>query len=64
MLFNLVDVGSGMLHWHGNMPVTRFCLGLLVGVAAGSILFSKQLISQTMSGWPRSRFETWVFPRK
>jgi uncharacterized membrane protein len=56
MLFNLVDVGSGMLHWHGNMPVTRFWLGLLLGVAAGSILFSKQLISQTMSGWPRYRF--------
>jgi uncharacterized membrane protein len=39
MLLNLVDVGSGMLHWHGNMPVTRFWLGLLLGVAAGSIFF-------------------------
>jgi uncharacterized membrane protein len=39
MLLNLLDVGSGMLHWHGNMPVTRFCLGLLLGVTAGSIFF-------------------------
>jgi uncharacterized membrane protein len=39
MLVNLVDVGSGMLHWHGNMPVTRFWLGLLLGIAAGSIFF-------------------------
>jgi uncharacterized membrane protein len=38
MLLNLLDVGSGMLHWHGNMPVTRFWLGLLLGVAAGSVL--------------------------
>jgi uncharacterized membrane protein len=39
MLVNLVDVGTGMLHWHGNMPVTRFWLGLLLGIAAGSIFF-------------------------
>jgi uncharacterized membrane protein len=39
MLVNLVDVGSGMLHWHGNMPVTRFWLGLFLGIAAGSIFF-------------------------
>jgi uncharacterized membrane protein len=39
MLLNLVDVGSGMLHWHGDIPVTRFWLGLLLGVAAGSVLF-------------------------
>jgi uncharacterized membrane protein len=38
-LLNLVDVGSAMLHWHGNMTVTRFWLGLLLGVAAGSMLF-------------------------
>src|ERR1700733_6977866 len=39
MLVNLVDVGSGMLHWHGNMQATRFWVGLLLGAAAGSILF-------------------------
>jgi uncharacterized membrane protein len=39
MLLNLLDVGSGMLHWHGNMPVTRFWLGLVLGLAAGSIFF-------------------------
>ena len=56
MLLNLLDVGSGMLHWHGNMPVTRFWLGLLLGVAAGSILFLERLDLQALSGWPRSRF--------
>jgi uncharacterized membrane protein len=39
LLMNLADVGSGILHWHGNMPGTRFWLGLFLGVAAGSILF-------------------------
>jgi uncharacterized membrane protein len=38
MLLNLLDVGSGILHWHGNMPLTRFWLGLLLGVTAGSVL--------------------------
>jgi uncharacterized membrane protein len=55
MMMNLVDVGSGMLHWHGNMPMTRFWLGLVLGVSAGSILFLRAA-HQTLSGWPRSRF--------
>jgi uncharacterized membrane protein len=55
MMLNLLDVGSGMLHWHGNMPVTRFGLGLLLGIAAGSILFLESLPSKHLSGWPRSR---------
>jgi uncharacterized membrane protein len=38
MLLNLLDVGSGMIHWHGNMPMTRFWLGLVLGMAAGSVL--------------------------
>jgi uncharacterized membrane protein len=46
MLLNVLDVGSGMLHWHGNMPVTRFWLGLLLGAAAGSILFLEDLTSK------------------
>jgi len=46
LLLNLFDVGSGMLHWHGNMPVTRFWLGLLLGIAAGSILFLEDLTSK------------------
>ena len=46
MLLNVLDVGSGMLHWHGNMPVTRFWLGLLLGGAAGSILFLEDLTSK------------------
>jgi uncharacterized membrane protein len=39
MMMNLIDVGSGMLHWHGNMPGSRFWLGLLLGLAAGSVFF-------------------------
>jgi uncharacterized membrane protein len=39
LMVNLIDVGGGMLRWHGNMPLIRFWLGLIVGVAAGSILF-------------------------
>jgi uncharacterized membrane protein len=49
MLLNLLDVGSGVLHCHGNMPMTRFCLGLLLGMAAGSILFLKGLTSKHSS---------------
>jgi uncharacterized membrane protein len=39
MLLNLLDVGSGMLQWHGNMPLIRFWLGVVLGIATGSILF-------------------------
>jgi uncharacterized membrane protein len=49
MLLNLLDVGSGMLHWHGNLPMTRFWLGLLLGIAAGSILFLEGLTSKHSS---------------
>ncbi len=39
MLLNGVDVGTGMLHWHGNLPLVRFLLGLLLGMGAGAVLF-------------------------
>jgi hypothetical protein len=39
LLLNLFDVAGAALQWHGNMPVTRFLLGLLLGVATGSVLF-------------------------
>jgi uncharacterized membrane protein len=39
LLMNLLDVGSGVLHLHGNVPVIRFLLGMLLGAAAGSVLF-------------------------
>jgi uncharacterized membrane protein len=40
MLLNGIDVGTGMLHWHGNLPLVRFLLGLLLGMGAGAVLFS------------------------
>lgn len=39
LLMNLLDVGSGVLHLHGNVSVIRFLLGMLLGAAAGSVLF-------------------------
>jgi uncharacterized membrane protein len=55
LVVNLIDVGSGMLHWHGNMPMIRFWFGLSLGMSVGSIFFLRTA-NQTLSGWPRSRF--------
>jgi uncharacterized membrane protein len=38
-LFNVLDVVAGTLHWHGNLPLPRFLLGLTLGLAAGAMLF-------------------------
>jgi uncharacterized membrane protein len=38
MLLNLLDVTSGMLHWHGDLPWARFLLGLLLGGGVGAVL--------------------------
>jgi uncharacterized membrane protein len=38
MALNLLDVATGAIHWHGNLPLTRFLLGLLLG--AGAVLSS------------------------
>ncbi|HTZ58299.1 MAG TPA: DUF2085 domain-containing protein [Acidobacteriaceae bacterium] len=46
LLLNLLDAGSGILAWHGNLPLTRFLLGLLLGAAAGAVLFLPD------AGWP------------
>jgi uncharacterized membrane protein len=40
LLLNLIDVATAMLLWHGNLPLPRFLLGLLLGVGAGGVLFS------------------------
>jgi uncharacterized membrane protein len=40
LALNLADVASASLHWHGNLPLPRFLLGLLLGVGAGAVLFS------------------------
>src|SRR5580704_17885965 len=40
MLLNGLDVVTGLLHWHGNLPLVRFLLGLLLGIGVGAVLFS------------------------
>ena len=45
LLLNLLDVAAGTLHWHGNLPLFRLLLGLLLGVGAGAMLL-----------WPQGRF--------
>jgi uncharacterized membrane protein len=39
LVLNVVDVATGMLHWHGNLPVFRFFLGMMLGVGVGVVLF-------------------------
>ena len=39
-VLNLLDVATASLHWHGNLPLPRFLLGLVLGVGAGAVLFS------------------------
>lgn len=39
VVLNLVDVASGAMHWHGNLPLSRFLLGLMLGVGVGAVLF-------------------------
>jgi uncharacterized membrane protein len=38
LVVNLADVVSGALHWHGNVPVFRFFLGLMLGLGVGAVL--------------------------
>jgi uncharacterized membrane protein len=40
LVLNLLDVATASLHWHGNLPVPRFLLGLMLGVGAGAVLLS------------------------
>jgi uncharacterized membrane protein len=40
LALNLLDVASASFHWHGNLPVLRFLLGLVLGVGAGAVLLS------------------------
>ncbi len=50
LVLNLLDVGTGMLHWHGNLPLIRFLLGLLLGMGAGAVLFWPQRRSAYLLG--------------
>jgi uncharacterized membrane protein len=38
LVLNLVDVVTGAIHWHGDLPVFRFFLGLMLGVGVGVVL--------------------------
>jgi uncharacterized membrane protein len=38
LALNLVDVATGALHWHGNLPVFRFFLGLMIGAGVAAVL--------------------------
>jgi uncharacterized membrane protein len=40
LLLNLLDVATASLHWHGNLPLLRFLLGLVLGVGVGAVLLS------------------------
>ena len=42
LLINVLDVASGALHGHGNLPLVRLLLGLLLGTGAGAVLFLPQ----------------------
>jgi uncharacterized membrane protein len=47
LLINLLDVVTAMLHWHGNLPLLRFWLGLLLGWSAGALLVSRGFRNKT-----------------
>jgi uncharacterized membrane protein len=38
VVLNLVDVASEAMHWHGNLSLVRFFLGLMLGFGVGAVL--------------------------
>jgi uncharacterized membrane protein len=42
LLLNLLDVATGWMQWHGNLPLPRFFLGLLLGMGAGALVLLPQ----------------------
>jgi uncharacterized membrane protein len=46
MVLNVLDVASSALHLHGNLPITRFLLGMMLGAGVGAVLFSTQRLSR------------------
>jgi uncharacterized membrane protein len=38
VVLNVVDIATGVMHWHGNLPIFRFFLGLVLGVGVGAVL--------------------------
>jgi uncharacterized membrane protein len=58
VVLNLVDVVSGVMHWHGNLPLARFFLGLMLGVGVSAVLFLPEGLRplrlnppRNVSGW-------------
>jgi uncharacterized membrane protein len=51
LLLNLLDVATAMLLWHGNLPLPRFFLGLLLGMGAGAVLLSPLRRSKVRLGF-------------
>ena len=46
LLLNLLDVATATLHWHGNLPLPRFLLGVLLGAGAAAVLLSPLSLSR------------------
>jgi uncharacterized membrane protein len=40
LLLNMLDVATAALHWHGNLPLPRFLLGVMLGGGAVAVLLS------------------------
>jgi uncharacterized membrane protein len=55
VVLNLVDVASGVLHWHGNAPLVRFFLGLMLGVGVGAVLCLWPVRLSTAEAHPREK---------
>jgi uncharacterized membrane protein len=52
LLINLLDVAGGALHWHGNLPLVRLLLGLLLGLGAGVVVFLPEVrLTARLSLW-------------
>ena len=49
VVLNLVDVATGVFHWHGNLPLVRFGLGLMLGVGVGAVLSGGSMVTSHSS---------------
>lgn len=53
LLLNLLDVAGETFHWYGNLPMSRFLLGLVLGIGTGAVLLSRQLPKPEIPFQPR-----------
>ncbi len=47
LLLNLLDVAGETFHWYGNLPMSRFLLGLVLGIGTGAVLSPGNCPSRT-----------------